>query len=139
MNDRCYNERHQRYNLYEAKGVTVCEGWKDFKTFKSTVIKVEGYDEQSILDGLLHLDKDSKDIENKIYSPETCCFISKEINNKYKPNQMRKFIGTNPEGIEYEGSNQSDFAKEYNLKQGSISDCLRGKLKTHKGWKFNFK
>ena len=71
MNDRCYNERHQRYNLYGAKGVTVCEGWKDFKTFKSTVIKVEGYDEQSILDGLLHLDKDSKDIENKIYSPET--------------------------------------------------------------------
>ncbi len=42
MNDRCYNERHQRYNLYGAKGVTVCEGWKDFKTFKSTVIKVEG-------------------------------------------------------------------------------------------------
>ena len=139
MNDRCYNERHQRYNLYGAKGVTVCEGWKDFKTFKSTVIKVEGYDEQSILDGLLHLDKDSKDIENKIYSPETCCFVPNEINNKYKPNQMRKFIGTNPEGIEYEGSNQSDFAKEYNLKQGSISDCLRGKLKTHKGWKFNFK
>lgn len=139
MNDRCYNEKHQRYALYGAKGVSVCKDWKDFKTFKSTIISVEGYDEQSILNGLVHLDKDSKDIENKIYSPDTCCFISKEVNNKYKPNQMKEFIGISPEGIEYEGLNQSDFAREHDLNQGAISGCLRGVLKTHKKWKFNYK
>lgn len=33
MRQRCYNSNAQNYNTYGAKGVTVCEEWKSFKSF----------------------------------------------------------------------------------------------------------
>ena len=35
--------------------------------------------------------------------------------------------------------NAKDIAKEHNLRQSSIGDCLNGKCKTHKKWKFYYK
>ena len=139
MNDRCYNKNHKRYHLYGGRGVTVCEKWRTFNGFVEDIDSIEGFDLDLFLKGKIHLDKDSIDMENKVYCIEKCRFISIQENNKYKPNQQKITIGIDPNGERYEFFNQSQFAKDHNLRQSCISDCLRGKCKTHKGWKFSYK
>ena len=139
MRDRCYNKNHERYRLYGGQGVCMCDDWLDLNTFREQVVQLDGFNEDKILKGLLHLDKDVKSPGNKIYSPENCSFISKEENNKVKPNQMYKFKATSPQGNIYFSSNQSEFARMHNLDQSCISSCLRGSSNTHKGWRFEYK
>ena len=85
------------------------------------------------LEGQLSLDKDNNN--NKEYSLENCRFISREENNKIKPNQQNKFIAISPNGERYESYNQSEFALNHNLDQSKISRCLKTGYK-HKGWEF---
>ena len=70
---RCYSKKHRNRNpSYE--GCSVCEEWFLFSSFKKWFDEnyVEGY----------QLDKDIlSDKNNKIYSPDTCCFIPKKLNS----------------------------------------------------------
>lgn len=136
MKSRCYNPNHPSYSLYGGRGVTVCDKWLTFDGFLDDIIKVDGYSESDIMNGKIHLDKDSKDISNKIYGLEFCTFVDATTNNKFKPNQMIHFTATSPSGVIYKGFNMSEFAREHNLNQSTISACLKGKIKKHKGWKF---
>jgi len=43
------------------------------------------------------LDKDILVIGNKIYSPDTCCFVSKSLNNFFKPRMSN--AGSLPQGV----------------------------------------
>lgn len=136
--ERCYNKEHERYPLYGGKGVYMCDEWHDLKVFYQSIQKVIGYDEKKILKGEIHLDKDSLIEGNKIYSERTCVFITKEKNNKYKPNQMKKIKCISPDGIEYTTYNQSEFAREIGIPQWGISACLIGRQKSYKGWYFYY-
>ena len=72
---RCYSEKSFiRRPTY--KDVTVCEEWHNFQTFAK-------WYEENYIEGF-HLDKDLLSKGNKIYSPETCCFISLEDNSKIR-------------------------------------------------------
>lgn len=139
IKNRCYNESHQRYRQYGGVGVTMCDKWLEFDGFLEEVDLIEGFDLELLLQGKIHLDKDSVDLSNKIYCLEKCRFITKEENNKYKPNQQKYIIATTPLGEEIEFFNQSEFARNNNLRQSSIADCLSGKCKSHKKWKFRYK
>lgn len=68
---RCYGKRHSKNEL-AYNDCCVCEDWKYFSKFKKWFDKnyIEGY----------QLDKDILVKGNKIYSPQTCCFIPLEIN-----------------------------------------------------------
>lgn len=136
---RCTKEKHPRYKDYGAIGITVCERWKELDNFIEDIDLIDGFDEHLLLLGKIHLDKDKKNANSKQYSLENCSFITIEENNKYKPNQQKLIIGISPNGKEYEFFNQSEFARENGLEQTSISSCIKGKLKTHKGWKFSEK
>ena len=138
IKQRCYNPNHNRYKNYGGKGVRFCERWLVLDNFIEDIDKIEGFDLKRFLNGELCLDKDKKG-NSKLYSLETCVFISKEENNKYKPNQQIDIIGTNPKGEKFIFSNQSEFAREHNLDQSAISACIRGRFKQHKGWKFTRK
>ena len=77
MLKRCYDEKcQQKFPTY--KDTTVCEEWKNFQNFakwyNENYPKIEGINFQ--------LDKDllQSDVENKIYSPETCVFIPNNVN-----------------------------------------------------------
>ena len=61
------------------KDVVVCEQWHNFQNFAKWF--VENYD-QEIMNGW-HLDKDIISTDSKIYSPETCAFVPREINNLF--------------------------------------------------------
>jgi hypothetical protein len=71
MLTRCYNERFLMTNETYI-GCTVCDEWLDFQNF------AEWFNENHI-DGY-QLDKDLIIKGNKIYSPQTCCFVPQEIN-----------------------------------------------------------
>ena len=69
MITRCYSKRAV-YSSY--KGCSVCEEWLYFSNFKKWFDEnyIEGY----------HLDKDILVKGNKVYSPQTCCFVPPQIN-----------------------------------------------------------
>ena len=79
MISRCYNDKCTNYKNYGAKGITVCEEWHCYANFK------KWYDENyyEIDNEKVELDKDILFKNNKIYSPETCIFVPKYINNLF--------------------------------------------------------
>ena len=84
MLQRCYSEKYvNRRKCYV--GCSVCDEWLRFSNFKRWFDKnyVEGY----------YLDKDILVNGNKVYSPETCCFVPHEINEliETRKNKTNKF------------------------------------------------
>ena len=74
MLHRCYDEKYiSKSPTY--RNCSVCEEWLYFSRFKA-------WFDSNYIDGY-HLDKDlfQKGIGYKVYSPQTCCFLPKEINN----------------------------------------------------------
>jgi hypothetical protein len=87
MINRCYNEKfHQKQHSYED--CIVCEEWKNFqnyaKWFEKNYYEIDGY--------RIHLDKDILVKGNKVYSPETCVFVPKKINNLFKEVFLKELI-----------------------------------------------
>ena len=87
---RCYDPK---FHLKEPSyiGCTVCDDWLLFSNFKEWFDKnyIEWY----------QLDKDILVKGNKVYSPQTCCFVPKEINYLFvKCNGSR---GQHPLGVSY--------------------------------------
>lgn len=70
---RCYNSRDISYKRYGAKGVTMCDEWRnDFLSFNNWCL-ANGWSKG------MQIDKD-KIGTGKFYSPETCVIISRQEN-----------------------------------------------------------
>ena len=83
---RCYDSKNHRYNVYGAKGITVCERWKRFDYFLEDISKLPGYQDMiNNPDNKYQLDKDilqqGTPANQKVYSPETCMFVPQILNN----------------------------------------------------------
>lgn len=90
MLKRCYcKPRLKKFPTYN--GCSVCDEWKTFSSFKAWFDKnhIDGYD----------IDKDILVKGNKIYGPDTCCFVPKRINYLFINN--RKARGKFPIGVSY--------------------------------------
>ena len=73
MIKRCYSEKSLAVNP-SYKGCTVCDEWHNFQVFAEWYVNQEFY-------GLgYQLDKDILVKGNKVYSPETCALVPREIN-----------------------------------------------------------
>ena len=76
---RCYSEstksRQPKY-----KDVTVCDEWLDFQNFAEWCYSQKGFTYKDERGKVYHLDKDILVKGNKVYSPETCCFVPRDIN-----------------------------------------------------------
>lgn len=68
---RCYSKNYQVHQPTYI-GCSVCEDWLLYSNFKK-------WHEEHYMDGY-ELDKDLLFRNNKIYSPNTCCYVPKEIN-----------------------------------------------------------
>lgn len=68
---RCYNEKYQARQP-QYKGCQVDKAWLRFTVFRKWMIDQDWEGK--------HLDKDILSGSNKIYSPETCMFVSARIN-----------------------------------------------------------
>lgn len=81
MLNRCYNSDYKdTHPTYEK--IEVCKEWLNYQNFK------KWYEDNYIEN--FELDKDILVKGNKIYSPETCCFIPQEVNKVFtKTNSKR--------------------------------------------------
>lgn len=72
---RCYSSEYQEKQPTYI-GCSVCPEWLNFQTFGK-------WFDDNYIPGY-HLDKDIKVPGNKVYSPETCLFVSREENMKHR-------------------------------------------------------
>ena len=72
MLERCYSIKYQELRPTYI-GCSVTDEWKTFSNFRSWMEKQDFVDK--------HLDKDLLFEGNKIYSPETCVFVSGVVNS----------------------------------------------------------
>jgi hypothetical protein len=92
---RCYDEKYQENHL-SYKDCSVDSKWWNFQVFAEWF--EEGYKES------FHLDKDILFKGNKVYSPDTCCFVPQEINNLFTRKQNSKGglpLGVRKSGIKF--------------------------------------
>ena len=84
MLERCYSEKyHIKKPTYI--GCSVSEDWFNFQVFADWF-----YDETNGYKEGYQLDKDILKKGNKIYSPETCCFVPQEINTLLVKNDSKR-------------------------------------------------
>lgn len=150
MLERCYSKGSESYKTHGAKGVTVSPEWFSFKNFRESIHTVQGYDVEGLVGEVEHsgqrlnFDKDKlqldKPISERVYSRETCCFISGTENVQLGDNEWRKkdFIVTYPDGSEVQHRGILPFAKANNLQDSKIVACLKGKRRSHFGLKFRY-
>ena len=141
---RCYSDKyHEKQPTY--KDCVVCERWLVFSNFLEDLPLIEGYElwKNNPNTGV-SLDKDSKIKGNKIYSLETCKFISKSNNSKESirrsgnPNPSQKVIAislTKTKVLIFKSMRQ---AEKLGFDHGRISECCKGKQKSHKGYKWKY-
>lgn len=75
MNSRCKNASYSN-SLSAYVGCSVCDEWEDYKNFEKWCFE----NLYNCNGEKLELDKDLLVKGNKIYSPNTCCFLPKRIN-----------------------------------------------------------
>lgn len=135
---RCYGF-HSSSHIY--RNVEVCDRWLNFQNFAEDYRHIDGYSEYEFENGKLVLDKDLKQIDevNKVYSLETCAFISssENVSIRDKSNVPTKdFVALSPEGVFYKGSNVRAFCEKFGLLQSSVSRVVNSKKYTINGWVF---
>lgn len=91
MLKRCYSEKYQKTHP-TYKDCSVCDEWLIFSNFRGWMVKQDWQDK--------HLDKDILIQGNKVYSPESCLFIPKEINTLI--NDQASSRGDCPIGVYHE-------------------------------------
>ena len=117
MLSRCYNPGHSAYGYYGAKGITVCDEWKNnYLEFRKFLYE-NGYDENAPF-GECTLDR----IDNsKGYSPENCRIVSMKVQSLNKVSNHR---------IDYKGEfiTVTEAAEKNNLTNHQVFNRL------DKGW-----
>ena len=79
MLKRCYCKTSNAYKNYGGRGITVCEEWKDYKTFQKWAYE-NGYDEKAPK-GICTIDRIDY---NGNYEPSNCRWVSMTEQRKNK-------------------------------------------------------
>lgn len=125
MLQRCYSEGYQK-RTPTYSGCFVCEEWLRFSNFKAWM-------EQQPWEGM-ELDKDILIKGNKVYSPDTCIFISRMVNAFVVERDASR--GEHPIGVywnkhsgKYMARCQNPFTNKYEY-LGYFTDAQEA----HKAW-----
>jgi len=81
MLKRCYSPKHHK-NYPSYIGCSVCPEWRYFSKFR---LWMEGQKWEG-----MELDKDILVKGNRVYSPDTCCFVPGTINSLFGPGRKKK-------------------------------------------------
>lgn len=91
MLQRCYDKKYQEKQP-TYKDITVDARWHNFQNFCEDIQNLDGYKDWKNNNGM-ELDKDILcnilNISPKIYSKDTCMFVTKEKNNLYREKYMK--------------------------------------------------
>ena len=140
---RCYDKNDRKYCNYGGNGVVVSEEWMNLSKFWDDIKQLENYEHWKNGEDY-QLDKDIKVPSNKIYSKETCKFVTRHENARESAirNGLGKTITTNrpimcltTKRIFF---SISDAKRFYNIKEGSKSNIKKSCLnKKYSCGKFN--
>ena len=95
---RCYCEK-TRHKFPTYAEVTVCADWLNFQNFAKWCYDQQPFQLKDEKGRWYHLDKDILVKGNKVYSPETCCFVPQEINVLLTLNDINR--GKYPLGVNH--------------------------------------
>ena len=124
--ERSYSEEFQKNN-HTYKGCTVCDEWHNFQNF------AKWFDDNYPCDDLRYeLDKDIKIDGNKIYSPDTCLFVTKKEN--LRKAHLKEHVFKCPEGNLIKVDDLVGFCEERNLNYRSMARISLGVVKKHRNW-----
>ena len=112
MISRCYRKKDIHYPSYGARGITVCDEWKNNSSKFFEWAFANGYQENLTIERIDN---------NKGYNPENCTWVTKEQQYKNKRQNIM---------ITYQGKTMcaEDWAKETNIN----AQTIRWRYK--KGW-----
>lgn len=118
MIQRCYNKNAKDYKYYGLLGVYICAEWHLYSIFESWYNEnyIEGYQVDKDLSG------------DRLYSPETCKFISPE-ENKNMARESRDYTKTSKE------LNPNYKPKEYYETKTTMRASFK-KICKNQGWVF---
>lgn len=125
MLERCYCTDSNNYPWYGAKGVKVCDKWLCFENFIKDIPVLPGYDKSLFDNGSLKLDKDFlSGVDARIYSPETCQFVTHAENmdeafTRYNKEKSRKIV-VFPDGHQELVTNLSKLCRTYGLNYRNV-------------------
>ncbi len=138
MKGRCLNKNNTHYSYYGGRGITICDEWlEDYGNFKNDMYEsyinhVDQYGEENT-----YIDRIDVDGNYKLSNCRWATKKQQTINRNPQSNQ-RNFKAISPTGEEYISNNQQQFAKNNNLFQGGIRNCLIGRCSHHKHWTFKY-
>lgn len=99
MMDRCYNSECSSFYKYGKIGVKVCDRWLDANNYISDMPLLKNYDKFYVNPQMYQIDKDFLQFNvpknERIYSPETCLFLSlvDNANLSIKMNHKEQYYG----------------------------------------------
>lgn len=140
MLGRCYSASNASYKRYGGNDVSVSDRWLIFSNFLEDIPMIEGYNKDLFEKGLIHLDKDLKQINSseKVYSLETCVFLTRSENAELamKDSMRENVKGYNPNHGVVKIDNCNQFSKEYGFHSSGIYSALDGEISGTSGWVF---
>lgn len=127
MLERCYCPKYLAVTP-TYKDCTVCDEWHNYQNFAKWFY--DNYPEDDQED--YHLDKDSIVKGNKLYSPDTCTFLTKYDNVRIS--KEKDYIFVNPEGVVVKITNLAEYCRDKDLTRENMGKVHRGERPSHKGW-----
>lgn len=111
MKQRCYNPNDRHFKWYGAKGIKVCDEWKDPRAFYDWCI-TNGYKDGLTIDRIDH---------TRDYSPDNCRFITMSAQQRNK---------SSCKNITYKGEthNVQEWAEKLNIAPSTL------RARFNKGW-----
>lgn len=126
--DRCHGkQRHIKAPTYSE--VTIAPEWYNYQVFAEWFYANRPKDYKQVK---YELDKDILSGENKIYSPSTCSFVTRQANVEAAWAKHYKFLS--PEGNLECVYNLNKFCRGTELNSSHMGAVHAGKYKSHKGW-----
>lgn len=132
MMQRCYCENY----LAKKPSYNECRvdcRWHDYQVFAKWFYDNHP-DPYGETDVKYHLDKDLSQYgdNGKIYSPETCVFVTAQVN--VEEAHAKHYKLRSPEGLVVDIYNLSKFCREHGLKAPEVYKVFYGVYKSHHGW-----
>lgn len=156
---RAYSEKYIRQHP-TYRNVSVCERWLRLSNFAEDIQYLPNYELWRDNPGQrICLDKDIRVKGNKLYSPETCMFVtlsdsgrdaatrnpafidpvcSKLRQEKAFDSRRKEVICTYPDGTEKTFPSMGEVEREEGIYKAYVSRCCLGKIKSYRGFKFRF-
>jgi len=133
MLSRCYlYSQFSKRKGYED--CSVCEEWHNFQNFSKWMRENYPNDGSDY-----ELDKDIKVKGNKIYSPDTCLFVSKfeNLSEAITRTLSKGWEFLDPNGRVVKFNNLNEFCRLNDLDKGNMAKVYHGERKSHKKWRSN--